>query len=618
MPIETVESIKGRMIRNASRMWGYRDVQDINSFDPVLGLIIGALAEELQNISEAIGKADARIVEKLLELLFSQNVFTHIPAHAVCTAIPVQPRAEINELYQFYFSKEIDSEKRGEGMPDKKNIYFTPTSKNVLLNGEIKYLLAGKHLFEINGRLREIVGEAPASVPRSNSVLNIGILLNPLTDLLDGLSLFFSFRNHQAEDRFYHALSNAKFTINGKTVEFENRIGTDVNGTKTLLDDLVKKESDISYRASLFINDIYRKRFMTLSDGNYRLKDFVNDFKVTGPLQEYFYEKNPEVFSKDILWLEIDLGLPFSFSDLNDLVVTLNCFPVVNRELNEYTHSVVKGANVIPLYTDDLFFDIRRVSDSSERTYKPRISADRESENENSYLVRQGGIARFDSRDARESIKNLMGLVRDEAAAFAIKGTDLISYELKQLDQIIARLQQRIDTNGAEHDLNSYLILESGNEYDKINVQYWTISGELANNIRQGSALSVYRGVDVRDKSVVLMTQTTGGRQKLSGEDKLNSLRRSLLSKGRVVTAEDIKALCLELFGNNITKVEVKKGIDIIHQAGKGMVRTIDIHIFLKDKSEIASDEVYQKTEILKLKLKRESVNLLPYRIMIS
>jgi hypothetical protein len=47
MPIETVESIKGRMIRNASRMWGYRDVQDRNSFDPVLGLIIGALAEEL-------------------------------------------------------------------------------------------------------------------------------------------------------------------------------------------------------------------------------------------------------------------------------------------------------------------------------------------------------------------------------------------------------------------------------------------------------------------------------------------------------------------------------------------------------------------------------------------
>ncbi len=618
MPIESVESIKGRMIRNASRLWGYRDVQDINSFDPVLGLIIGALAEELQNISEAIGKADSRVVEKLLELLFSQNVFTHFPAHAVCTAVPVQPRAEINELYQFYFSKEIDGDKRGEGMPDKKNIYFTPVSKNVLLNGEIKYLLTGKHLFEINGRLREAIAEVPANVPRSNSVLNIGILLNPLTDLLDGLSLFFSFRNTQAEDRFYHALNNAKFTINGKPVKFDNRTGTDINGTVNSLDDLLKKESDISYRSSLFINDIYRKRFMTLSEGDYQLKDFVNDFKVTGPLQQYFHEKKPEIFNKDILWLEVDLGRPFSFSDMNELIVTLNCFPVINRELNEYTHSVVKGANVIPLYTDDLFFDIRRVSDSSERLYKPRISAGRESENENSYLVKQGGIARFDSRDARESIKNLMGLVRDEAAAFAMKGTDLISYELKQLDQIIARLQQRIETSGAEHDLNSYLILESGNEYDKINVQYWTVSGELANNIRPGSALSVYRGVDVLDRSVMLMTQTTGGRQKLSGEDKLNSLRRSLLSKGRVVTAEDIKALCFELFGNNISRVEVKKGVDISHQSGKGMVRTIDIYIYIKDKNELTSDEVYQKTEILKLRLKRESVNLLPYRIMIS
>ena len=617
MSIESVESIKGRMIRNASRMWGYRDVQDINLFDPVLGLIIGALAEELHSVSEEISKADTRVVEKLLELIFAQNILTHFPAHAVCNAKPVQPRTEIDELYQFYYTKEIEGERRGEGLPDKKNIYFTPTSKNILLNGEVKYLLAGKNLYEINGQSREVTAEAPSNILRSNSLLYIGISVSPLIDLLDGLSLYFSFRNIQSEDNFFNALHNAKFRINGHVVKFDNKPGAGANGTGNSLENLMKKESDISYRALFFINDFYRKRFMTLSDGNYHYKDIINDFKGKGPLQEYFYDKRPEIFSKEILWLEIDLGRPFPVSDMNDLIVTLNCFPVVNRELNEYTHSVVKGPNVIPLYTDDLFFDVRRVSDSRETLYRPRMSSYRETENDNSYFVKQGGIARFDPRDARETIRNLTGLVREEAAAFATKGTDLISYELKQLDQIIARLQQRIEPSGAQHDINSYLILESNNEYDKINVQYWSVSGELANNIRPGSLLSVYRGVDVQDRNVVLMTQTTGGRQKLSGEDKLNALRRSLLSKGRVVTAEDIKALCFELFGNNIEKVEIKKGIDNIRETGKGMVRTIDVFIYLKDKNELTSDEVYQKTENLKLTIKRESVNLLPYRIMI-
>ena len=70
------------MIKNASRIWGYPDVQDINSFDPVLGLIIGAIAEELHAISDEIRNADNRVIEKLLDVLFNRNMFLLSPAHA--------------------------------------------------------------------------------------------------------------------------------------------------------------------------------------------------------------------------------------------------------------------------------------------------------------------------------------------------------------------------------------------------------------------------------------------------------------------------------------------------------------------------------------------------------
>ena len=77
MPTDTIDAIKRRMIQNASKIWGYQDIQDINSFDPVLSLLIGALAEELHNVSKEINKSDARVVEKLLELLFNQNIFSN-------------------------------------------------------------------------------------------------------------------------------------------------------------------------------------------------------------------------------------------------------------------------------------------------------------------------------------------------------------------------------------------------------------------------------------------------------------------------------------------------------------------------------------------------------------
>ena len=86
MPANSKDAIKTRMLRNASGLWGYPDSQDINSFDPIIGMIIGALAEEIYNITDEVKKTDARVVEKLYDLLINQNVFAHIPAHALVRA----------------------------------------------------------------------------------------------------------------------------------------------------------------------------------------------------------------------------------------------------------------------------------------------------------------------------------------------------------------------------------------------------------------------------------------------------------------------------------------------------------------------------------------------------
>jgi len=614
MAVDTIDTIKSRLIRNASKLWGYPDVQDINSFDPVLGLIMGALAEELHSISREINSADSRIIGKFLELLFGHNTFTHFPAHSIVYAKPLQPRVNIDDLYQFYYTRDINSSEGREGAV-KKDIFFTPTANFTLFNGEVKYMLAGKYLYEINGRLKEVIGESHSATAVSNSRVALGITIDPLTDDIDGLSLYFSFRNIRAEDRFYNLLHNAVWKINGRDVIFENGMNADSSESGNELTTLLKKANSITFKTISFINDFYSKRFMTLKKNNYRRKDFIN----SEPYYPSLFIKDDNLVNKNggLMWIEVELAQPFSAEDINDLIVNLNCFPVLNRELNEYTHSVIKGTNVIPLLTDDLFFDMKRVSDSRENIYKSMDAGDEEDKG-NSYIIRQGGITRFDSSDARQSIKHLLDLVRDESAAFAVTGTDLISSELKQLDQILTRLEQRIGKSGVSEELNPGIILKSSYEYEKINLQYWTIAGGAANNIRPGSKLSVFRGVDIDDKGVTLLTQAVGGRHRLTREEMINTLRRSVLSQNRIVTKEDIKALCFEIFNEILQSAEIKKGVSTDNSHGKGIIHTMDLHLRLNAGTDLSSFDIWYRTEKLKTTLKRDSVNLLPYRIFIE
>jgi hypothetical protein len=91
-----------------------------------------------------------------------------------------------------------------------------------------------------------------------------------------------------------------------------------------------------------------------------------------------------------------------------------------------------------------------------------------------------------------------------------------------------------------------------------------------------------------------------------------------LLSRSRVVTKEDIKALCFELFGSHLVRVDVKKGIMLEHGPGKGISRTFDVYLFMNKQNELPEEEVHHRITSLKVKLKQESVNLLPYRIFVK
>jgi hypothetical protein len=614
---ETKESIAGRMVKTASGLWGYTDTQDVNSFDPVVSIIFAALAEELYKISVDIKKTDARLVEKLHELIFSQQEFTHSPAHAIAKAQPQQARVEISDKTQFYYRMKVPVTTGKETVYKDKDIYFTPASTSNLLKADVKYIAAGKQFFEISDRVKEPLAEWDSSIPADYSKMYIGLQIDNLLDKLDGLTLMFTARNRMYEDTLQHLLASATLFLNGREIKFSQGFEIKSENNDNALTELLRKDSDLSYRTCRFINDFYNSRFITFAHEDYSLKNFKTDDGFNSWLSEGYPARTINALPKDLYWLEVRFSQPLTSDFLHEINVFTNCFPVINRGINEFSQSLTKGVNVIPLSTSDLFFDIKRVADSKGTLYEPLYNKGNSSASEEGYYVRQGGIARFDSREAVEVIQNLIDLVRDERAGFSILGADMIASELKQLDQILNRLQTRIDNSNVKYKAGSYLLIRCKPDFERANVQFWSTCGEEANNIRPDSHLTLQRGTDLNSSSIVLITGTSGGRQKLSGEEKMNKLRRALLSKGRVVTAEDIKALCFEEYGNMLQRVEISKGVIADPAPEKGFMRTIDVHLYLKKQIRQSQEEQNQKVDTIKIRLKQESVNLLPYRIKV-
>src|SRR5215211_6924150 len=99
---ETKEHIKSRMLKNAARLWGYKETETESSFDPVVSLLLTAFASELEKVSGDIQASGARVLERLVQLLSPDTLTGALPAHGIATALPVEDATELFEDTRFY------------------------------------------------------------------------------------------------------------------------------------------------------------------------------------------------------------------------------------------------------------------------------------------------------------------------------------------------------------------------------------------------------------------------------------------------------------------------------------------------------------------------------------
>ncbi len=615
---ESKEKISARMIKNASRIWGFQDTQAESSFDPFVGMILGALASELAKISNDINTIESRVLEKLVELLTPEPITGPFPAHTLMRAKSVDPVFTINQSYQFFTNKKIVT--ANERSDDEKPVFFTPAGKYKLFNGQIKYLVSGSKFFEFQEEAyKEVIAMARPNKSLKTSEIWMALEVDDNLESLEGLSICFDLRNEVFERSFYESLNKGKWSINNQPVNFIQGFGNENDFELNGLEMLLKKELDVTTKVCNHINRYYKNKFQTLTNENSLLSKQIETSELPDSFYDVFLPKDIENIEDNLFWIKVEFPQIMPPDVLEDLFCSINCFPVFNRHLNEFTQSSRDYVNIIPLVTDEIFFDMKRVTSSNGKSFSIKSFSGINKVKNGTYIIRHGGVGRFDSRNAAEIVSYLLELLRDESAAFSIIGADMISSDLKELNQTITRLEQRLDQSNVIKKDISYLLLKAHPDDETLFVEFWTTNGGFANKIKSGKKLFAYDGSDLWPDSLITITTTIGGRESLNSEERVNAYRKALLSHGRIVTTEDIKALCIEHFGKLLKSVEVKKGLQTGKSTNSGFIQTLDIFITLtKLCDEFDEDELQFLKKDLLVKLEEQSSSVLPFRCFLN
>ena len=113
---------------------------------------------------------------------------------------------------------------------------------------------------------------------------------------------------------------------------------------------------------------------------------------------------------KDIIWLQFKFYEVISPKVLENVRINLNCVPAINiRHTEDYKR--IKGQlTLYPLMGEDSFLDIDYIADNHKKRYDVKNYL---SDDNISIVLRRGGVARFDERNALEHLQHLLSLIRE-------------------------------------------------------------------------------------------------------------------------------------------------------------------------------------------------------------
>ncbi len=608
MEANTKEHIKNRMIKNAAQMWNVQANDIETSFDPIITLLLSACASEIEKIGGEVNSSTTRITKQVVQLMTPENINGPSLAHGILCAEPIDDLVRVKPEFLFNYRK---SKVHNTTSLKYKDIYFSPVQGFNLINARVQFMATAKTFLEISkeGKSQDKISILESS-KLDTSTLYLGLTSDLETIPLEKVSLYFDMNRAGGDELFYHHLLNAEWSSENGAIDVTSGFHSQTTAKFSLLEDIFENVSNKTKVACQQVINRYEKNYITLLCNKGIKKSVFDELNDT-------LADNDIKIDETIRWIKIDFPEVLSSSTLKNVKCHLNAFPVVNRKLEDFSYSTKQFINLLPIQTENLFFDIKSITNTDGKAYVAR-GKDSAKIEKGTFIVRGNSIGKLDKRKAREYILHLIELLKDESAAFSFLNNDFLRGNLKVLNQAIALLEKKISEAAGDLTHTNYISIKPYKITEQLLVEYWTTNGSEGNNIKSGSKIPVYKGIGIKQGASYLLTTTHGGKDDPKFQDRLHSSRKTLLSRDRVVTREDIKALCIELYGNKINKVEIKRGYKKDIDLKKGLLPCMEI--VLTPNRAVKTDHIVWETlgSNLLYHLKKKSMNVLPYKITIT
>ncbi|MFS4432212.1 type VI secretion system baseplate subunit TssF [Chryseobacterium sp. S90] len=601
------EKIKDRIFRRAAKLWGYNEVRADSSFDPIVGLMLSATASELEKLGFELESSKARIIERVLEVLFPEEISGVVPSRSLLQVFPAENGSKISLHDHFKMEKKI-SNGLHRNETTGKDIYFCPTMEAYLTTARIEYIAHGKVIKEITNSFPGIVlQKSDRHIPAGEIWVGMHA---PDNENLENLMFYIDINNQYQKELFSHYIKQVK--VYSGDQEFELTQGYNTDQRPIDFEDILMKnylELEHIYQE---VNAYYYSRYFTVKQ---KIKPAEK-----GRHEELFIRYFPDCTlseDEDLVWLRFKFPEAVEEDVLQNISIILNCVPVINIYNIKTYRRALGRFDILPIQSEDHFLALDYVADDVGRRFDVRNYSTEG--DDASAILRKGGVCRFDRRNASELLQYLLEVIKDETAAFSAIGGDSAREMLVQINQNIAALHQLAQEKNFSYIHNPYLIIKGNSLKSEAsyNISYWNTQAQEANHIRPGTLfIADQPGTLACERSSVMITTSFGGRNSLSPQDKILEFRRALLSRGRVVTPADIRESAMGHFKDAITDVKIEKGIKKEVALKEGFSRTIDVHLFrnpiIKD---IHEDEWKYLCDSFLLTLENNSANMLPYRI---
>ncbi len=339
--LETRDQIKNRMLREAARQWGYTDAQmDTTAFDPLVDLLMGALATESERVYQAVQESRSRILERLVQLLLPEVVTGPRPAHAVMTAQSLEVIGDVRREDSLMVRHPQTGEEVG----------LSAAGRFPLVNGRVACLGAGSQLWRIDEFQNRLpIGQAAPHRRLPDYTLWIG--LETLGKLPESASIrfFFDWKNLPNPQQYAQAVAQSRWFLGETTLPVTPGYGPLADDAPT---ERIRTTESHAQR-------YYRPQFITLPGRS--LMSYTPGQPPPAPLVDAFEPVLPGL--PPVIWLKVELSPLFTTDVLSRTDCILNAFPVLNRQLTRATFRLTELFNVFPLNVEWPLLEIADIID---------------------------------------------------------------------------------------------------------------------------------------------------------------------------------------------------------------------------------------------------------------